>query len=139
MNTKLARKFLLSAGLGMAAGFGMAANPSGALRIEVIAAPNFVVDSNVGTPASQSPRSAYLEAKIWNDGATDLTNVFAYIGNYANGTNSTPGIYPVRTNPAPLTGTYFLTHEGGSSGTGDAIRYMGTIKPGEFATVYWLV
>ena len=57
-----------------------AANPRGSLRVEVIADPNFVVDSNVGTPASQSPRAAYLGAKIWNDGATDLTNVVAPIG-----------------------------------------------------------
>ncbi len=128
---------------GVAPERGLAANPSGALRIEVIAAPNFVVDSNVGTPASKSPRSAYLSAKIWNDGTTDLANVFAYIGNYGGGTNSTPGVYPSRKHPGltgPLAGGQFaLAHEGGSMGQGDAIRYMGVVKAGQSVTVYWLV
>jgi hypothetical protein len=98
------------------AGLATAANPSGALRLEVIAAPNFVVDSNIGTPASQSPHGAYIGARIWNDGPADLTNVVVYIGNYANGTNSTAGIYPSRAQAGltgPLTGGQFaLTHEG---------------------------
>jgi uncharacterized repeat protein (TIGR01451 family) len=120
-----------------------AGNPDGALRIEIIAAPNFVVDSNVGTPASYGPRSAFIGAKFYNDGATNLTNVFAYIGNYISASSNTPGLYPQRTQ-APLVGplaggAFALTHEGGSAGLRDATRYLGTIQPGEYVAVYWLV
>ena len=115
-----------------------AVNPSNGLRIEVIAAPNFVVDSNVQTPASYSPRAAYLGATFYNDGTNDLTGITAYIGNYANGSGSTPGTYP-STNWAGLSGTFSLKHEGGSSGNADATRYIGTIKAGESVTAYWLV
>jgi len=121
----------------------LGANPDGALRIELISGYNFVVDSNVETPATYAPRSAYLGATYYNDGLVALTNVYAYIGNY---TNNTPGIYPARVhteNPTlvgPLTnGAFALTHEGGSLGTSDATRYLGTIEPGESKTVYWLV
>ena len=112
-----------------------AANPAGDLRIEVASAYNFVVDSNVESPSTYAPRSAYLSATYYNDGADDLTDVWAYIGDYTNGT---PGIYSSRTH-APLVGTFSLTHEGGSLGTMDASRYLGTIKPSESVTVYWLV
>jgi uncharacterized repeat protein (TIGR01451 family) len=115
---------------------------SGALRLEVIAAPNLVVDSNIGTPNSQSPYGAYIGARIWNDGATDLTNVMVCIGNYNGGTNSTPGIYPSRAHAGlvgPLTnGTFAITHVVGSGGLEDATRYLGTIKAGQYVPVYWL-
>ncbi len=112
-----------------------AANPSDDLRIEVMKAYNFIVDSNVEAPSSYGPRSAYLGAKFCNDGTTAITNVTAYIGNY---TNNTPGIYPARTHLA-LTGTFSLTHEGGRAGTRDATRYLDRIEPGECVQVYWLV
>jgi len=103
-----------------------AANPDGSLRVEVIAAYNLVVDSNVETPATYAPRSAYMGATFHNDGTNDLTDVFAYIGNYVDGTNDTPGIYPSRAHAplvGPLPGNEFaLTHEGGSAGTSDATR-----------------
>ena len=112
----------------------------GALSVEPIAAYNLVVDSNVESPSSYAPRSAYFGAKFRNDGATTLTNVFAYIGDAQNGT---PGIYPRRSH-SPLVGfapdgKFALTHEGGRAGTTDATRYLGTIAPGESKTVYWLV
>ena len=117
-----------------------AANPSNGLRIEVIAAYNLVVDSNVESPSTYAPRSAYLGAKFCNDGTNDLTDVFAYIGNF---TNNTPGIYPSRAHAplvGPLPGNEFaLTHEGGSIGVADAARSIGTIPAGESVTVYWLV
>ena len=113
----------------------MAANPSGDLRIEVASAYNFVVDSNVESPSTYAPRSAYLSATYYNDGTDDLTDVWAYIGDYAGGT---PGVYPSRTHSG-LVGTFSLTHEGGALGTADATRYLGTITPGESVTVYWLV
>ena len=120
-----------------------AANPAGDLRIEVISAYNFVVDSNIETPASYGPRSAYLGAKFYNDGTNPLTDVYAYIGNYKGGTDDTPGIYPTNIHPTlngPLADDAFaFTHEGGSMGTADATRYLGTIQPGEYVAVYWLV
>ena len=57
-----------------------AANPDGDLRIEPIAAYNFVVDSNVESPSTYAPRAAYLSAKFHNDGTNAITNIWAYIG-----------------------------------------------------------
>jgi hypothetical protein len=109
---------------------------SGNLRVEVFASYNLVVDSN----GQQAPSAAYIGAKVYNDGATDLTDVFAYIGDHTLGT---PGTYPVRSFVGPpgdvFTGDLSLTHEGGSSGTADATRFLGTIPAGEYVTVYWLI
>ena len=122
---------------------GWAANPSSGLRVEISAAPNFVVDSNVGTPASYAPRAAYIGATFYNDGTNSLTDVFANIGKYNGGVGSTPGVYDAKVNPntagTTLTGTFALTHEGGSGGVADATRYLGTLTPGQSVTVYWLV
>ncbi len=112
-----------------------AANPDGDLRIEVATAYNLVVDSNVESASTYAPRSAYLSATYYNDGTNTLEDVWAYIGDY---TNNTPGIYPSRTHDG-LVGTFSLTHEGGSLGTSDASRYLGTIEPGGSFTVYWLI
>lgn len=131
--------------LAMIAESGWAANPAGDLRIEVITAYNLVVDSNVESPSSYAPRAAYLGAIFYNDGAGDMTNVFAYIGNYVDGTNDTPGVYPTNFHSAypiifgPLSGAFALTHEGGASGTADATRYLGTIPAGGSVAVYWLI
>ncbi len=139
MNIRLAcRMLVLMAGV-MLTGVSWAANPNAGLRIEVIAAPNFVVDSNVGTPASKSPRSAFVGARFWNDGTTVMSNAVVSIGDYKNGVGSTPGIYPSRVNPTPVTGTYSLTHEGGTAGLSDSVRYLGNINPGEYVMVYWLL
>lgn len=128
--TAVAVLSILSIGLPVSA-----ANPAGDLRIEVAAAYNFVVDSNVESPSTYAPRSAYLSATYHNDGTDALTDVWAYIGDYAG---DTPGIYPSRTHSG-LVGIFSLQHEGGSLGTADASRYLGTIEPGESVTVYWLV
>jgi hypothetical protein len=45
-----------------------AAIQDGPLKMEVITAYNFVVDSNVETPASYSPSAAHLGVKIQNTG-----------------------------------------------------------------------
>ncbi len=122
-----------------------AANPAGDLRIEVLAAYNLVVDSNVESPSTYGPRSAMMGAQICNDGANALTNAFAFIGDYdpngdTNPVDSTPGVYPSRTNPPTgQVGTFTLTHEGGSAGTADATRAIGTIAAGACVTQYWLV
>jgi hypothetical protein len=136
------RIFSLIAVALMATGDCWALNPNGALRVEVTATPNFIVDSNTSAALSKTPRSAYITAKVWNDGPTDLNDVIAYIGNFNNGTNSTPGTYPKRSHLSlvgPLGGQFALTHEGGSSGTGDATRYLGTIKAGKSVSIFWLV
>ncbi|MCI5135800.1 MAG: hypothetical protein D3920_12175, partial [Candidatus Electrothrix sp. AW2] len=134
-----------------------AANPDGTLgylRIDVIAAHNLVVDSNVTSPPTYAPKAATLGAKICNDGDKTLYDVHAYIGNYIDGGTSTPGTYPVRDSDidadfdtgTPLewlknTGKYSLTHESGSfTSDSDASRaWVGTIKPGACKTEYWIV
>lgn len=121
-----------------------AANPDGDLSVDIITAWNLVVDSNVESPSTYAPRSAYLAAKFKNNGTNDLTDVFMYIGNYVDGTNDTPGIYPSRPHLpllGPLPGSEFaLTHEGGSAGTDDAIRPLTvSLAPGEEITSYWLI
>ena len=106
----------------------------GALRVEVITAYNLVVDSNVESPSTYAPRAAYLGATFHNDGATTISNVYAYIGDHIDGVADTPGIYPARPHPplvGPLTnGMFSLTHEGGGTGNADATRYIGDIEPG---------
>ena len=120
-----------------------ASTQDGPLRVEVITAYNLIVDSNAGTPSSYAPRSAYIGVTFHNDGTTDLTDVFACIGNYNDGTDPTPGIYPSRTHAGltgPLDGGAFaFTHEGGSAGLADATRYIASIPAGKSVTVYWLV
>lgn len=121
----------------------LAGGPAGAanaLRVETLTAYNLIVDSNVTSPSTKAPRAAYLGVRIWNDGTVAATNVYAYIGDF---TNNTPGTYPSRAQAGltgPLTGGKFaLTHVGGSAGLSDATRYLGTIQPGQFVAVYWLV
>lgn len=82
---KVVHRFLL---LAVLTGGGVA-SAQAQLRIEMNAAYNLVVDSDAGTPSSYAPSAAYLGAKFWNDGTNALTDVWAYIGDYANGT---PGV-----------------------------------------------
>jgi uncharacterized repeat protein (TIGR01451 family) len=125
-----------------------AAPLDGDLRAVPITAYNFVVDSNVESPSTYAPRSASIGARFCNDGANDMTDLFASIGNYdpngdTNPADSTPGLYPSRAHPGltgPLAGGRFaLTHEGGSAGLADATRYIPRIPAGECVTQYWLV
>lgn len=128
-----------------------AANPDGNLKIEVITAYNFIVDSNVTTPATHAPKSATIGAKVCNTGGTDMTGVTAYVGDF-KGTvaSSTPGTYLVRDSDTDAafkstsphladSGDYSLTHEGGSAGKADAIRYIGSLAAGTCRVEYWLV
>ncbi|NQU29498.1 MAG: hypothetical protein HQ525_02405, partial [Anaerolineae bacterium] len=124
-----------------------ATNPDGDLSIEPITAYNFVVDSNVLTPATYGPKSATLGAKFCNTGSNALTDLTAYIGNYDGGGSPTPGVFPTRDSSTFAlehghllnTGLYSLTHEGGSAGVADATRYIGDLAAGECKTQYWLV
>ncbi|MBU1693320.1 MAG: hypothetical protein KKC51_05085, partial [Verrucomicrobia bacterium] len=140
---KFMEKGLLLGSLICLATSAFAVNPTNGLRIEVMSAYNLVVDSNVETPATYAPRAAFFGAHFCNDGTNALTNVWVYIGNYTNGA-STPGVYPSRMHP-PLVGPigpsneFALTHQGGSLGSNDAPRRIGTIAPGQCKMVYWLV
>jgi uncharacterized repeat protein (TIGR01451 family) len=124
---------------------------AGTLTIEIIAAYNLVVDSNVLAPSTYAPSVATVGGKVCNTSSTDtVTGVQLYIGNYNGGTGSTPGIYPARnsaTDPAfadPLqyaylagTGLYSFTHVGGRMGLADATRYVGALLPGQCQVQYW--
>jgi hypothetical protein len=117
---------------------------SGGLVVTILSAPNLVVDSNALAPSTYSPKAATIAGKFCNTNAsTTLTNVMGYIGNFNNGSGSTPGLYPSRTNLnsiyswASNSDIYSLTHIGGSLGLLDASRYIGTLAPGECKYQYW--
>lgn len=137
------RHAVIGAAVFIAAVPSRAATRDGALRVEVVSAYNLVVDSNAGTPSSYAPRAATIGVTLHNDGASDLTDIFARIGDYDDGVAPTPGVYPSRTHAGltgPLPGGAFaFRHEGGSAGLADATRYIGVIPAGESVTVYWLI
>ncbi len=110
----------------------------GSLRMEVITAYNFVVDSNVESPSTNGPSAAHLGVKIYNDGPTALTGVSVNIGKLTNPLTSagTPGSFPSRVNPQGYTGTFALQMPGGAA---DAVRYIPRIEPGQYAVQYFFV
>lgn len=112
------------------------AHTAGDLSVEIIAAPNLIVDSNVLSPSTQQPVVATVIGKFCNTSSSNtLQNVTGYIGNFTNGT---PGIYPVNSNPTigstTYDGDYSFTHLGG---TADATRFIGDLAPGECNYQYW--
>jgi hypothetical protein len=112
------------------------------LTVEIVAAPNLIVDSNVLSPSTYQPIVATVIGKFCNTGGSALNNVVGTIGNYVNGTSDTPGVYPVNADPiigpagtqTDYRGNYSFTHLGG---TVDATRYIGTLGPGECSNQYW--
>jgi hypothetical protein len=115
----------------------------GPLTVEIGSAYNLVVDSNVESPSTYAPSVATVLGRLCNTGATKLTDVWAYIGDYTNGT---PGLYPARTVDADFTsthpalnnpGSYAFSHVGGRAGRSDASRYIGELAPGECKVQYW--
>ncbi|MBX3061138.1 MAG: hypothetical protein KF770_32160, partial [Anaerolineae bacterium] len=112
------------------------------LTVEIIAAYNLVVDSNVESPSTYAPSVATVAGRFCNVGDTPLTNAQGYIGN-----GSTPGTYPARNSADASfiaehphlanTGSYAFTHVGGQLGVGDASRFIGVIPPGECRLQYW--
>ena len=122
---------------------------AGTLTVEILASYNLVVDSNVETPATYAPEVATVGGRYCNTGDAALTDVRAYIGNYdpATPASSTPGVYPSRDSSQGAfqsehphlanSGTYSFTHVGGSAGTDDASRFLGTLEPGECEVQYW--
>ena len=110
----------------------------GVLRMEVITAYNFVVDSNVESPSSNSPSAAHLGVRIYNDGPTALTNVSVRIGDLTDPLTSagTPGTFESRVNPQGYTGTLALQMPGGAA---DAVRQIPRIEPGQYVVQYFFV
>lgn len=112
------------------------------LTVEIIAAYNLVVDSNVESPSTYAPSVATVAGRFCNVGDTPLTNAQGYIGN-----GTTPGTYPARNSTDASfmaehphlanTGSYAFTHVGGQLGVGDASRFIGVIPPGECRLQYW--
>jgi len=119
-----------------------AASTDGPLRMEVITAYNFVVDSNIETPAGKSPSAAHLGVKIHNDGPTALTNVEVRIGQLLDPINGTgtPGEFESRTvtvtGAKGYSGTFALQMPGGPA---DAVRVIPRIEPGEDVAQYFFV
>ncbi len=125
--------------------FSSPAQAAGVLSVEIVNGYNLVVDSNVTSPATYSPGSAYIGAKICNTGDAPLANVIANTGNYNGGVSSTPGTFPVLSSTGDLvhpqitnTGNYSLTLESGNIGTSDGSRYIGTLAAGQCRVQYWL-
>ncbi|HRY34133.1 MAG TPA: SdrD B-like domain-containing protein [Bacteroidales bacterium] len=112
------------------------------LQIEIITAYNFIVDNNIESPAGIPLRAAHIGARFCNTSADTLVNVFAYVGDYTGpvGNGGTPGIYPSVTCPngtwPNLTGTFSLLQV---EGTHNAIRWIGTLLPGQCIVQYWLI
>lgn len=106
------------------------------LKVEILAADNLVVDSNVTTPATYAPSVATVAGKFCNTSATNtLTEVWGFIGDFDTvAANRKPGIYPSRTPGGSLSGTYAFQHLGGAA---DASRYIGTLAPGACSVQYW--
>lgn len=119
-----------------------AATTDGALRMEVITAHNFVVDSNIESPAGKSPSAAHLGVKIHNDGPTALTNVEVRIGNLADPASGTgtPGVFQSRTvtvtGSKGYSGTFALQMPGGAA---DAVRVIPRVEPGKYVAQYFFV
>lgn len=68
----------------------------GALDIQIVAAPNWIVDSNIESPAGLSPRAAHLMVEITNTSQTQtLNDVFVQFGDYQRTfRTSAPGAAP---------------------------------------------
>ncbi len=111
------------------------------LTLEVDAAYNLVVDSNVLSPSTYAPAVATVNGKACNYGTVPLTNVQMFIGDFSAGT---PGTYPSRDSADAAfqaehphlssTGTYSFTHLGGAT---DAARWVGNLAIGECKVQYW--
>ncbi|HEX2832809.1 MAG TPA: SdrD B-like domain-containing protein [Thermoanaerobaculia bacterium] len=122
------------------------AHAAGALSVEIVNGYNLVVDSNVTSPSTYGPASAYIGAKVCNTGDASLSNVFINTGNYNAGVGSTPGVFPVLNSTGYVaspqitnTGNYSLTIEADDTGAADGSRYIGTLAAGQCRTEYWLI
>lgn len=119
---------------------------AGVLSVEVINGYNLVVDSNVTSPATYGPGSAFIGARVCNTGDAPLSNVFLNTGNYNGGVGSTPGVFPVLSSTGYLlspqitnTGNYSLALDASLTGAADGARYVGTLAAGQCRVEYWLI
>jgi hypothetical protein len=119
-----------------------AATADGNLRMEVITAYNFVVDSNVESPSTNGPSAAHLGVKIHNDGPTAMTNVVVRIGDLTDPQTGagTPGAFETHTvlpsENLGYDGTFALQMPGGAA---DAVRVIPRIEPGGCVAQYFFV
>ena len=137
--TSTVQGLVLALGFWLAPGLVRAATVDGSLKMEVITAYNFVVDSNVESPSSVSPSAAHLGVKFTNTGATPLTNLRISIGTLTNAATSsgTPSVFPSRTvAEATYGGTFRLQLPGGAV---DAVRDIPTLAPGQSLVQYFFV
>ncbi len=122
------------------------ADAAGVLSVEIINGYNLVVDSNVTSPATYGPGSAFIGARVCNTGDAALDNVFLNTGNYNGGVGSTPGVFPVLNSTGYVaspqitnTGNYSLTIDADDTGAADGSRYIGTLAAGQCRVEYWLI
>ena len=122
------------------------AHAAGVLTVEIINGYNLVVDSNVTSPSTYGPGSAFIGGKVCNTGDAALSNVFLNTGNYNGGVGSTPGVFPVLNSTGFLTspqitntGNYSLALDATATGAADGSRYIGTLAAGECRVAYWLI
>ncbi len=117
-----------------------AGTTDGPLKMEVITAYNFVVDSNIESPAGKSPSAAHLGVRVYNTGPTALTNVVVNIGRLTDeGTSTgTPGTFESRTvnQTGQYAGTFALQMPGGAP---DAVRTIPRIEAGQSVVQYFFV
>jgi len=124
------------------------AQAAGTISVEILAAPNLVVDANAASASTHAPSAATVAGKICNTSpSASVSQVTAYIGTHTGTGSGTSGIYPARLSSEAAfiaqhpalqnTGAYSLAHMGGSLGTQDAIRYIGDLAPGECVVQYW--
>jgi uncharacterized repeat protein (TIGR01451 family) len=135
--------FTLSAAIVVAALFATPASAAGVLSVEVVNGYNLVVDSNITSPSTYGPKSAYIGATVCNTGDASLANVYLNAGNQSA---NTPGVFPVLNSTGYVaspqitnTGNYSLTIEADETGIADGARYIGTLAPGQCRTHYWLI
>ncbi len=136
---RLCMAMVALAGVGMV---GAQTASSGPLKVEVVTAYNFVVDSNVESPSTNGPSAAHLAVKVTNTGAVPMTNVVVNMGDLLDtGTwTGTPGVFPSRTvsvsGSGAYSGTFALVMPGGAV---DAARTIATIAPGKSVLQYFFV
>ena len=122
------------------------AHAAGALSVEIINGYNLVVDSNVTSPSTYGPGSAFIGARVCNTGDAPLSNVFLNTGNYNGGVGSTPGVFPVLDSTGYVaspqitnTGSYSLALDATNTGAAEGSRYIGTLAAGQCRVEYWLI
>ena len=136
------RRLGLAALAGMSLGSAAAQTATdGPLKLEVITAYNFVVDSNVESPSTKGPSAAHLAVRVTNTGTSPLTNVVVNLGDYDAGTSTgSPGVFPPRTvslsGSGGYSGTFQLVMPGGAV---DAVRSISTLAPGASTVQYFFV